>query len=208
MWLRVFLNRLFRKAQWTRALGESRGKCSRRQLREMTIQAVNADCIVLRKAAHDITKTADRSSCLEQVQSRTERLTALLPFAASKEAAMIQDALQIALKAKSAPPVAARETESGAGITFYTVYIPTLDGRFFYLSNTDYPPGEIVRIPFGCQDREIFGIVEKVQRFPYEKTPLPMWKMKYILGKAPQPIADEYRRQQHAEKSLDFQEKH
>lgn len=80
------------------------------------------------------------------------------------------------------------------GIIFYTVYIPTLDGRFFYLGNTDYSPGEIVCIPFGREDKEIFGIVEKSECYPYDRTPLPMWKMKYILGKAPEPIAAEYRR--------------
>ena len=80
------------------------------------------------------------------------------------------------------------------GVTFYTVYIPTLDGRFDYLSTTDYPPGEIVIIPFGPEDREILGIVEGAQFYPYGKMPLPLWKMKYILDKAPEPITEEYRR--------------
>ena len=85
-----------------------------------------------------------------------------------------------------APPV---------GLPFYTVYIPTLDGRFYYLSTTDYPAGEIVVVPFGPEDREIPGIVEGAQFFPYGKTPLPLWKMKYILDKAPEPIAEIYRMQ-------------
>ena len=80
------------------------------------------------------------------------------------------------------------------GITFYTVYIPTLNGRFSYLGIDTYVPGDVVVIPFGPEDKQIFGIVEKVQTHPYGKTPLPMWKMKYILGKAPQAIIEEYRR--------------
>ena len=90
---------------------------------------------------------------------------------------------------------AAGPTEKAApGITFFTVYIPTLDGRFDYLGTEDYAPGEIVSIPFGPEDREIFGIVEKQQRYPVDKLPLPLWKMKYILGKAPEAIVKEYGR--------------
>lgn len=92
------------------------------------------------------------------------------------------------------PEKQASPLSSPKGIPFYTVYIPTLDGRFDYLSNQVYIPGEIVSIPFGPEDRELFGIVETVQSYPYGKTPLPMWKMKYILGKAPQAIIDEYHR--------------
>lgn len=93
------------------------------------------------------------------------------------------------------PPVIGMQFEPNpSGIPFYTVYIPTLDGRFYYLSDTPYSPGEIVRIPFGPEDREVFGIVEGVRRYPVNRTPLPLWKMKYILGKAPRQIADTYRR--------------
>lgn len=88
-----------------------------------------------------------------------------------------------------------RSPDPPVGLTFYTVYIPTLDGRFYYLSTTDYPAGEIVVVPFGPEDREIPGIVEGAQFFPYGKTPLPLWKMKYILDKAPEPIAEIYRMQ-------------
>lgn len=92
------------------------------------------------------------------------------------------------------PETEARVEENPADLPFYTVYIPTLDGRFFYLSDTPYSSGDIVRIPFGPEDREIFGIVEEVRRYPIHRTPLPLWKMKYILGKAPRQIADTYRR--------------
>ena len=93
------------------------------------------------------------------------------------------------------PAAAAGPTEKAApGITFFTVYIPTLDGRFEYLGTEDYASGEIVIIPFGPEDREIFGIVEKQQRYPVDKLPLPLWKMKYILGKAPEAIVKEYGR--------------
>lgn len=85
---------------------------------------------------------------------------------------------------------------SPVGLIFYTVYIPSLDGRFDYLSTTDYPPGQIVVIPFGPEDRETLGIVERAVFYPYGKLPLPLWKMKYILDKAPEAIAAEYRRQQ------------
>ena len=51
-------------------------------------------------------------------------------------------------------------------------------------------------IPFGPEDRETLGIVEKAVFYPYGKLPLPLWKMKYILDKAPEAIAAEYRRQQ------------
>lgn len=85
---------------------------------------------------------------------------------------------------------------AGGALIFYTVYIPSLDGRFDYLSTTDYPPGQIVVIPFGPEDRETLGIVERAVFYPYDKLPLPLWKMKYILDKAPEPIAAEYRRQQ------------
>lgn len=208
MSLRVFLNRLLHKAQWLQSLGISGEKIGRRQLRNMTIQFVKDGCSEMTENAELILNTNDsavRSGCLSKLKALTERLTALLPFAASKEAVMIQTALQRAQEAKHAPPIAAPET-GRSGITFYTVYIPTLDGRFYYLSDTDYPAGEIVRIPFGYEDKEIFGIVEASQRFPYDRTPLPMWKMKYILGKAPKPIAEEYRRQRAiVEKGLDFE---
>ena len=91
-------------------------------------------------------------------------------------------------------PAAPGLQPEAVGLTFYTVYIPTLDGRFDYLSTTDYPPGEVVIIPFGPEDREILGIVEGTQFYPYGKMPLPLWKMKYILDKAPEPIKEEYRR--------------
>lgn len=209
MSLNVFWNRLFRKSQWMQSLGVRGQKLRRRQLRKMTTQSVNDGCAAITKAAQVIPVTTDRtvrSGCLSKLQSLTEQLTALLPFAASKEAARIRAALQIALEAKNTPPIPPPEILSGPGITFYTVYIPTLDGRFYYLSDTDYPAGEIVRIPFGYEDKEIFGIVEKSQRFAFDKTPLPMWKMKYILGKAPKVIADAYHRQQrYAEKTLDLE---
>ena len=91
-------------------------------------------------------------------------------------------------------PAASGLHATAVGLTFYTVYIPTLDGRFDYLSTADYLPGEIVIIPFGPEDREILGIVEGAQFYPYGKMPLPLWKMKYILDKAPEPIKEEYRR--------------
>ena len=87
------------------------------------------------------------------------------------------------------------EEETETGILVYTVYIPTLDGRFDYLGIEAYSPGEIVLIPFGAEDRELAGIVEKQQRYPVDKLPLPLWKMKYILGKAPEAIVKEYLRQ-------------
>lgn len=209
MSLRVFWNRLVRKSQWMQSLGVGGQKLPGRQLRKLTTQSVNDSCAAIAKAAQIIPGTADRavrSDCLNNLQSLTERLTALLPFAASKEAARIRAALQIALDAKNAPSIPLLKIPSCPGITFYTVYIPTLDGRFYYLSDTDYPTGEIVRIPFGYEDKEIFGIVEKSQRFAYDKTPLPMWKMKYILGKAPKVIVDEYHRQKrYAEKTLDLE---
>ena len=104
--------------------------------------------------------------------------------------------LPIAEKEAAVPPDSAGTLSPAptVGITFYTVYIPTLDGRFDYLSTTDYPPGEIVVIPFGPEDREILGIVEASRFYPYGKQPLPLWKMKYILDIAPEPIAAEYRR--------------
>lgn len=102
---------------------------------------------------------------------------------------------------KETPVTAHRSPDPPVGLTFYTVYIPTLDGRFDYLSTTDYPSGEIVVIPFGPEDKEILGIVECSRFYPYGKMPLPLWKMKYILDRAPEPIAEEYRRQ----KKLDFE---
>ena len=88
---------------------------------------------------------------------------------------------------KSPPP-----QEAAGGILVYTVYIPSLDGRFDYLAVEPYSPGEIVTIPFGGEDREIFGIVKERQRYPLDKLPLPLWKMKYILGKAPEAVAEAY----------------
>ena len=206
MSLRVFLNRLLWKAQWMRSLGINGQKISRRKLRSLTISFVRDGCAAVTEHVNAILNpnaSANRSHRLRQVKLLTERLTALLPFAASKEAAMIQTALQSAQQANHAPPIVVPETGS-SGITFYTVSIPTLDGRFYYLSDTDYPVGEIVRVPFGHEDREIFGIVEAFQCFPYDKAPLPMWKMKYILGIAPRPIAEEYRHQRAIrEKELD-----
>ena len=85
--------------------------------------------------------------------------------------------------------------KASSGIPLFTVYIPTLDGRFDYLSAVDFSPGDIVVIPFGAEDREICGIVEKRQRYPVDKLPLPLWKMKYILEKAPEAVVKEYLRQ-------------
>ena len=197
MSLRTFFNRLLRKAQWMRCLGISGQKISRRQLRRMTVRFAEDGCAAMAENVRMILNTNDssiRSHCLRQVKALTDCLTALLPFAASEQAVMIQAALQRGQEASHVPPISAPET-GRRGITFYTVYIPTLDGRFYYLSDTAYPAGEIVRVPFGYEDKEIFGIVETSQCFPYDKTPLPMWKMKYILEKAPEPIAEEYRRQ-------------
>lgn len=95
---------------------------------------------------------------------------------------------------KQIPPApadwAVPSQEAEKGFLLYTVYIPTLDGRFDYLGVGEYAPGDVVFIPFGAEDRQICGIVEKRQRYPVDKLPLPLWKMKYILGKAPEAGAD------------------
>ena len=91
-------------------------------------------------------------------------------------------------KKRATPVLADGETEKG--FLLYTVHIPTLDGRFDYLGVGEYAPGDVVFIPFGGEDRQICGIVEKRQRYPVDKLPLPLWKMKYILGKAPEAGAD------------------
>lgn len=100
---------------------------------------------------------------------------------------------------KPVPPVSAEwempSNETDSSFLVYTVYIPTLDGRFDYLGTGDYSPDDIVVIPFGAENRKICGIVEKRQRYPVDKLPLPLWKMKYILGKAPEPVVKEYLRQ-------------
>lgn len=137
------------------------------------------------------TSAAQTPMLLSQLQMCTGQLTPLLPFASPEQRRKIEDALRTADYARSLLPVPKEGTPTQ--MTYYKVYIPTLQGAFYYLGSQVYGVGDVVSIPFGRENNMIFGIVEGTLCDDYWKLPVPLWKMKYIEGKAPQAVADEYR---------------
>lgn len=130
---------------------------------------------------------------LSQLQMCIDQLTPLLPFASPGQRRKIEDAVRTADYVRSLLPAPKEGTPTQ--MTYYSVYIPTLRGAFYYLGSQVYTIGDIVSIPFGRENNIIFGIVDGILCDDYWKLPIPLWKMKYIEGNAPQAIVDEYRQQ-------------
>lgn len=191
-------NRLFHKAAWQNALNQ----CDR-MLRYRTLCTLSAQIIFDHYAAIIKCTGEIRKGCtfdvftahLMEIDSRMEQLRALLPYASNTQRTVIADAERTMQFARSIAPPAQKE-RAATEIVYYSVFIPSMNGHFYYLAMQDFQPGDIVVIPFGAEDTLICGIVKEVFRRDYWKMPLPLWKMKYIDSMAPAEIADEYRKQQ------------
>lgn len=197
MYFQYLRNRLFRKRQWEDTLG-----CGQQvhfdTLRQLTVQRINEEHQTVIRITEEVragTSTAQAPMLLSQLQGCVDRLNPLLPFASPGQRRKIEDAVRTADYVCSLLPVPKEGTPTQ--MTYYSVYIPTLKGAFYYLGSQVYAIGDIVSIPFGRENNIIFGIVEGILCDEYWKLPIPLWKMKYIEGKAPQAVVDEYRRRTH-----------
>lgn len=195
MYFQYLRNRLFRKRQWEDALD-----CGQRvrydALRQLTVQRINEEHQTVIRIAEEVragTSTAQAPMLLSQLKGCVDRLNPLLPFASPGQQRKIEDTVRTADYARSLLPAPKEGTPTQ--ITYYSVYIPTLKGAFYYLGSQVYTIGDIVSIPFGRENNIIFGIVDDILCDEYWKLPIPLWKMKYIEGNAPQAVVDEYRQQ-------------
>ena len=165
-------------------------------LRQLTVQRINEEHQTVIRIAEEVragTSTAQAPMLLSQLKGCVDRLNPLLPFASPGQQRKIEDAVRTADYARSLLPAPKEGTPTQ--ITYYSVYIPTLKGAFYYLGSQVYTIGDIVSIPFGRENNIIFGIVDDILCDEYWKLPIPLWKMKYIEGNAPQAVVDEYRQQ-------------
>lgn len=196
MRLGYLLNRIFRQERWAEELQFDFHKVGLRKLQETTAQVVFRNYTAMIEDA-----SAIRSGCTQEDWSRRLAhmdgcmgvLQGLLPFSTIQQQGLIADAERTRLYARSIAPAAPAERRS-TELTYYSVLIPTLNGEFHYLSTQEYQPEDIVCIPFGVENRMIYGIVKEIFTQDYWEMPLPLWKMKYIDSKAPEAIAEEYRR--------------
>lgn len=195
MYFQYLRNRLFRKRQWEDALG-----CGQQAhfdtLRQLTVQRINEEHQAVIRIAEAIRAgggTVQAQTVLPQLQGFIDRLSPLLPFTSPGQRRKIEDAIRTADYVRSLLPAPKEGTPTQ--MTYYSVYIPTLKGAFYYLGSQVYTIGDIVSIPFGRENNIIFGIVEGILCDDYWKLPIPLWKMKYIEGNAPQAVVDEYRQQ-------------
>lgn len=188
-------NRYFAgKHAWSNALNLEDGDHSRKQLRRMTDERITKAYAAIVSCAETIRDNPSSHKAairMEEIQLHLSCLRRLLIYASYRGKSQIADAERTAAYAVSLLP-----NPQGDGIsqeiTYYRVYIPTLDGNFFYLGLKEYAPGDIVVIPFGGENRIIYGIIREKFRREYWKMPLPLWKMKYIASNAPQEICAEY----------------
>lgn len=194
-------NRLFHKKAWINALDLETAKgCS---LRQLTAQQVFQQHLAIINAAEEARAGIPAEQVggkLFQVRTSMDKLNALLPFADPRQRRKISDAARTADYVQSLL-IPAAQSDHPAQVTYYGVYIPTLNGRFYYLGTQAYQEGDIVSIPFGREDTMIFGIVNEILCDDYWKMPIPLWKMKYIHSKAPQNVTDTYQHMQNPEHS-------
>lgn len=198
MHFRYLYNRFFHKAAWRNALNRCDGTLSYKALCTLSAQVIFDHYAAIIKCTGEIRRGCTTDICaahLSEIDSRMEQLRALLPYANNPQQATIADAERTMQFARSiAPPAPKKRTATE--IVYYSVFIPTMNGHFYYLAMQDFRPGDIVVIPFGAENVLIYGIVKEVFCKDYWKMPLPLWKMKYIDSMAPKEIADEYRKQQ------------
>lgn len=198
MHFRYLYNRLFHKAAWQNALNRCNETLRYKTLCTLSAQIIFDHYAAIIKCTGEIRKGCTFDLCaahLREIDSRMEQLRALLPYANNAQQTAIADAERTMQFAQSIVPSAPKERPA-TEIVYYSVFIPSMNGHFYYLAMQDFQPGDIVVIPFGAEDTLICGIVKEVFRRDYWKMPLPLWKMKYIDSMAPAEIADEYRRQQ------------
>ena len=194
MCFQYLCRRLFHRAEWQQALKCEQGRMGLHALNHLTAQRIyreHQNVIRITEKIKAGSSAAQAPMLLSQLQMCSSQLTPLSPFASPSQRLKIEDAVRTADYARSLLPVPKEETPTQ--MTYYSVYIPTLQGAFYYLGSQVYAVGDIVSIPFGRENNIIFGIVEGIVCDEYWKLPIPLWKMKYIEGKAPQAVADEYR---------------
>ena len=194
MHFRYLYNRLLQKAEWQNALNRCDETLRYKSLCTLSAQVIFDHYAAIIKCAAEIRKgcTPDiYTAHLSEIDSRMEQLRALLPYANNTQRATIADAERTMQFARSITPPTPKE-RSATEIIYYSVFIPTMNGHFYYLSMQNFQPGDIVVIPFGAENMLIYGIVKEVFCKDYWKMPLPLWKMKYIDSIAPKEIADEY----------------
>lgn len=190
------LRRLLRRGEWIRALGQEKKSSGFLALCKTTSQMISQGYAAIAARTEAIRAEScpeSAQTALAEIASWEQKLASLLPFSTTKQGKAIADAQKCAGYARSLVP---ETKETGqAEIHYYAVYIPSLDGRFYYLANEAYRVGDVVTIPFGRENALIYGTVQEVLCTDYWKMPLPLWKMKYIDSKAPQAVAEEYRHQ-------------
>ena len=178
MRLGYLLNRIFQQERWAEELQLDFHEVGLRKLWETTAQVIFRNYTAMIEDA-----SAIRSGCTQEdwrqrlahMDGCMGILQGLLPFSTIQQQGLIADAERTLLYARSIPPAAPAERKS-TELTYYSVLIPTLNGEFHYLSTQEYQPEDIVRIPFGVENRMIYGIVKEIStrttgkcRFPFGK---------------------------------------
>ena len=187
-------NRLFHREAWKAALSPAKDGTRFGSLSRQTAQVIffHYEAVIQHTGSlRHAPATGAGFDELYEINSRMEQLRQLLPFANLHQQGIITDAERTAAFARSLVPPLPDRTEA-TKMTYYSVFIPTLGGHFYYLGAAEYQPDDIVSIPFGGENKMIYGIVTEVFHQNYWEIPLPLWKMKYIDSKAPQAVADEY----------------
>ncbi len=183
-----------RKEPWRLALNLESGAYSRRQLRQLTDQRITQCYVAIVSCAegiHDAPTSAKSVAILGEMRLHLATLRTLAPYASGRGKRQIADGERTGAYASSLVPEPWGEGNSPE-VTYYRVYIPSLDGHFYYLGLEEFATGDLVAIPFGGENKIIYGIIREKFRQEYWKMPLPLWKMKYIASHAPEQVKREY----------------
>lgn len=188
-------NRYFgRKHAWAKALNLEPGVYSRRQLRRATDERITKAYVAIVSWAeqiHDTPASPKSVRGLGEIGLYLDTLKSLAPYASRRGKGQIADGERTAAYASRLVPNPHGEGTSPE-VTYYRVYIPSLDGHFYYLGLEEFTSGDLVAIPFGGENRIIYGIIREKIRRAYWEMPLPLWKMKYIASLAPDQVKREY----------------
>lgn len=189
------LKRYFaRKYPWALTLNLEAGRYSRKQLRRLTDQRIVESYVAIvscTERIHDAPASPKAIASMREMQLHLATLRSLAPYATRRGKQQIADGERTAAYASGLVPNQQGEGNSPE-VTYYRVYIPTLDGHFYYLGLEEYAPGDLVAIPFGGENKIIYGIIQERFHQEYWKMPIPLWKMKYIASPAPEQVKREY----------------
>lgn len=197
MTVELFFYQLLHKREWQRAL-------------DLPVKTRNKPLSLLRELTHLRLDTAAEAQIRwiqqyreESISTKQEEiwhlifhqlqdLSKLEPFLEEDQTTFVHQLWDTAMELKNRKSNSVTPPPENYDVIYYSVKIPSLKSSFYYMSNTPFVPGDIVEIPFGKEESNIYGIVESVNYYTFRTAPLPLWKMKYIYGFAPPEIVSKY----------------